>query len=70
MQLKLTFATYLDKIVVAKHKMNFENTSGYMWFPLGIRRGQNVVSTKLCRGILRAWKDPLYTSDYFNRGDF
>lgn len=40
----------------AKHNMMSENTSGYMWFPGGVSRGQGSISTKLCRGILRAWK--------------
>lgn len=40
----------------AKYGMKYENTRGYMWFPYGLRIGQNMISTRLCRGVLRAWK--------------
>lgn len=48
------FDEILIKHVLKKYKMDCSTTEGYMWFPERIR--QTYVSSRLCRGIVRAKK--------------
>ena len=49
------FDEILIKHVLKKYKMDCSTTEGYMWFPEKIR--QTYVSSRLCRGIVRAEKN-------------
>lgn len=49
------FDEILIRDILKKYKMECQATAGYMWFPDRIR--QTYVSTRLCRGIIRASKD-------------
>lgn len=49
------FDEILVKDVLKKYEMRCSTTRGYMWFPDKIR--QTYVSTRLCRGIVRAVKE-------------
>lgn len=48
------FDEILVKDVLERYEMNCSTTKGYMWFPEKIR--QTYVSTRLCRGVVRAEK--------------